>query len=611
MPASWIFDGLPASRARRGGNVSDQVFDSNIDTFVREVLQNSLDQGRRVKGDAPLDVSVRFKLRRLSSDAKDQLLDGIGWDQLENHLEGSRKGGGTTIAPRLAEGLDLLEQDSLRVMIVEDRGTNGLTGDEDGDSNFANLCRHELVTSADRKESGGSFGIGKSVLWRFSLLSTVFFYSRPLDASRGRFIGRTHLPSHDSFGETWAGPGWFGDTDRDGSRAVSMWGRLADDLAAICDIGRSEGDFGTSILILAFDDPAHDDEPSVVETCSSIRDSASRWFWPSLRTDSLSIDVEGFENHRQVFGEAASAEVPEVEGFSSLVEAESVDASIPEDLTQVMERSIPVAVPARNDGQTPAYDAVARLRLRLIDDDEASSKRGVVALQRGTGMVVEYRRPDLGRGSTSNFQAVLLAGTASGSSPSDHALEQFLRAAEPPAHNSWKSVTDRLKDEYHRKGRQEAILAMFRHIDAIVGELSGEVETIPDEIPGFLKKMLPFRGAGKREPKPAAHLKDTHAYLVEGAWQFEGLFTKRGSVAEPWECEVLLEVDQEGPGRKTGIPIRELTAPGCSVTLNETGAAVVQVLPGIAEVLFKGISEVMPALDMSRLQLKMSVRTKN
>ena len=70
-------------------------------------------------------------------------------------------------------------------MLIADHGTHGLTGGEDEEEgNFNLLCRHELITASDRRDSGGSFGIGKSVLWRFSMLSTVLFGSWPDDEDR-------------------------------------------------------------------------------------------------------------------------------------------------------------------------------------------------------------------------------------------------------------------------------------------------------------------------------------------------------------------------------------------------------------------------------------------
>jgi hypothetical protein len=72
----------------------------------------------------------------------------------------------------------MLESDCMTGLWIEDRGTTGLVGDEQGSGNFAALCRDRLFSEKQRAESGGSFGLGKAVLWRFSLLSTVATQSR-------------------------------------------------------------------------------------------------------------------------------------------------------------------------------------------------------------------------------------------------------------------------------------------------------------------------------------------------------------------------------------------------------------------------------------------------
>ena len=74
--------------------------------------------------------------------------------------------------------------DSLLLLKVSDYGCRGLTGpefpedgvDPDEFGNFIRLCRLDLFSGKD-KASGGSFGLGKAVYWRFSRLQTVLFNS--------------------------------------------------------------------------------------------------------------------------------------------------------------------------------------------------------------------------------------------------------------------------------------------------------------------------------------------------------------------------------------------------------------------------------------------------
>ena len=258
--AEWIFDGVPASGARHGGLAQAEVFDKDVDTFVREVLQNARDQKRGE--DAP--VQVRFRIEDLEGPDLEAFLQNLGWNELRPHLESIASAGYVTISPRVAESLGFLQEGRLRLLRIDDLRTNGLTGGEDDvDSNFNALCRHTLITGASRRESGGSFGLGKSVLWRFSGMSTVLFSSRPADRPKSlRFFGRTLLAWHSTADGDWEGSGWLGDPElrEAGRRAVSIWDNDAQQVAYGCRLDRPSMDTGTSILIVAFDDPARETE---------------------------------------------------------------------------------------------------------------------------------------------------------------------------------------------------------------------------------------------------------------------------------------------------------------------------------------------------------------
>lgn len=218
----WIFDPVPASGAVHGGLAQAQVFDNTIDSFVREVLQNARDQ--RMSNEP---VRVRFHLEELGSPDLEAFLEGIQWASLREHLDAVSEADQITISPRIRASLHEFDTHGrMRIMRIDDLGTKGLTGGEDEhDSNFNALCRHTLVTSGGRRESGGSFGLGKSVLWRYSGLSTVIFSSLLSDSpNRMRFFGRTLLTYHQTSYGDWEGSGWLGARQQrpNGSRAVSV-----------------------------------------------------------------------------------------------------------------------------------------------------------------------------------------------------------------------------------------------------------------------------------------------------------------------------------------------------------------------------------------------------
>ena len=171
-PIEWQFARHNQYEAQKGG-VTNFAFELNLDTFVREVVQNINDQRLSVKKPAVAD----FILEDLSGPRLESLLELIGWNSgLREHLEGVAKGDSHQKASA-KKALDDVKSDRVRTLTIVDRNTNGLTGGETTkNGNFAMLCRHELVTDSDPKAvRGGSFGIGKSVLWAFSSASSILF----------------------------------------------------------------------------------------------------------------------------------------------------------------------------------------------------------------------------------------------------------------------------------------------------------------------------------------------------------------------------------------------------------------------------------------------------
>ena len=327
-------------------------------------------------------------------------------------------------------------------MVIERLGTRGLTGGEDEpESNFNALCRHTLITSGGRRDSGGSFGLGKSVLWRFSGFSTVLFYSLLSPDLRSRFFGRTLLTYHDTPDGEWEGSGWLGAPQErtNGQRAISVWDTEAADLAGLGGMARA-GESGTSIAILGFDDPTREDEPSVLQLCEEILASTSRWFWPAIVGGQMIVDVQGTVRGNAVFQKQADT-TDEVRPFilAQQTMVDDLEGRLSEPGT-IARREIAFKVPAQHsdqfDSPLPGCTAAATLKVRLAETGE-TLRANQVALERGTGMVVQYQIPPRKSLADTAFHATLVAGLAHGTGDDDQAAEQFLRAAEPVAHSEW------------------------------------------------------------------------------------------------------------------------------------------------------------------------------
>ncbi|MEZ5343578.1 MAG: hypothetical protein R2706_19730 [Acidimicrobiales bacterium] len=575
----WVFDPSPPSGQRQGGIATAHVIKPTLDNFVREVLQNSRD--RRLPGHC---AEVAFGVHRISGAAKEALLTAIRWNSLKRHIDGAAEQGGVTIGPQLLWALDRIASNELIVLTIEDSATEGLTGDEHEDGNFSRLVRHTLVTDEGGGQRGGSFGIGKAVLWRFSSISTVLFATRT-DQEGGltdlRAIGRAELPFHrtlDQKSTDWSGPGWFGIVDtleNQQQRAISVWGEAAEVAVAPALIDRRHNQqSGTSIAVLDFFEPEREEQRSVGDVASDILESTARWFWPSLIGEpSLRVSVVATNDGKVEF-EGVARLTPEVETFAQACDREPRDLFAEPGDVHLGE--IDLQIPARKTPPVdPPTDAQFTLKLRRAAADESRRLQGHVALVRGAGMVVDYVRI-AGSATDSPFHGVLLAGTARGSTPSDEALERFLRSAEPPSHNQWTPDTDRIRAEYAR-GARARLDELSRAVQNAVRSAMAEQPEDSWEGPKKLAEMLPLTGRGGGKKAQATYRASAlRAQLApDGTWAFEGRIRRFGDTEAPWQARVETWLDAES-GRGTPIELRDFRI--------ENGTGVRLVAPGVCNV---------------------------
>ena len=607
----WIFDPLPPSGARNGGLPQDYVFEQNVDTFVREVLQNAHDQ--RLESSACSEVD--FDLIQLTGQRKASFLEALQWRVLAGHLSGIAEGSSPT-AVRIARELEEVDSRPLRLLRIVDRNTRGLVGGEDEDGeNFQALCRNVLDTSESNPDRGGSHGLGKAVLWAFSGVSTVLFHStvgEGQDKGRSRFFAKAEFPSHDdASGTPWNGPGWLGVRDEGRMRAVSCWDRDALDAAAQLELKRND-EPGTSILIVDLDEPLSDEDRPLEELASEISASASRWFWPAMLKGTLAVRIRVLHDEITVVDETARL-TDEVRPFAAaLEEGEPVsDVRAP---GAVAERVVTVGIPARKAvggaARESETEASATLRIRSAGGDSEELFENCVALIRGAGMVVQYWKSPRHRNVEQSFHAVLLAGMAGGESEAHRAADRFLRACEPPAHDEWKASTRRQRELYEAGGSTR------------IKRLEGDVQSAIDSAlfatppsgaqgPDLLRKLFPV-GGGSGGGAGSEHRFATSVQsgeLVDGVWTvLADLFHRKGDGLWTARLELALDADS---GRGTRLEITEASVEGegsASVELNE-GRALVAV-DGDARVTVRLRSDTADKALSSRTRLRLDARFK-
>lgn len=460
----WSFEERKSDRRKEGDIPTRHALEKKVETFVREVLQNASDAG--LENDDP--VEVYFRIRRLEGeDEIRQFLNALNWDELKLHINGAR-GGDHSL--RLQEFLnEVEEEEKLLLLTVEDRNTKGLIGREDAqeDTNYTALVR-DMNVSHKEGTSGGSHGVGKTVLWAFSGMATVLFTSDLSEEDAGqespRFIGRTILPDHrvEPEDQDYKGLGWFG-VEREGStRPVSLWGDEAEKVASELGVSRSHtNEPGTSATVIGFNEPTGNFVPDVDELIDEFRKSTVKYFWPLMYHQELEVYIQSpGESPEKVEIDSLPEIKPFVRCFAGRHNPDdefgtpgsqltgSIDF-IPQDIKDSFQGDLEI----NGENVRGIDDGEVSLSVRKIAPGDDDTLAGHVAMFRGAGIVVGYK--DMGGAvSEGGFHGVLACGEARAwgdgePTVSDKYIDDFLEAAEPAEHRNWTS-TDDLKKKYKR-----------------------------------------------------------------------------------------------------------------------------------------------------------------
>lgn len=566
----WVFDHTSASGSRQGGDPAFHAFEHNLETFTREVLQNSSDQ--RIQ-DLPKPVEVHFEFIELSGKDLSQFKQHVNWSNLKAHLESV---GNSNSIEELTWFVNEIDSNGhLLLLKISDFHTQGLEGSESGeDSNFTALCKDKLYSHKDIDSAGGTYGLGKSVLWGFSGISTVLFnsyiYRGEGKGDSPRIIGRAELPSHQIDGEWFTGSGWFGKPKENerGKRAESVWREEAENLERKVVLGR-EADYGTTILILGFMDPTSSEEEAIENYLNQIEKAGVKFFWPSMLQGDKKLvvtsQVEGSTNEANPYRD------PDILPFLKCYE-DYLKSSYKEELDEpgdIVCKKIPVEIPDKKNGSKTKDGSVA-LCVQLAKETSTLKLLNNIAYFRGSQMVTKYRtkRTSL---SARPFHAIVIAGVArSPDSPTkaDKDLEEFLRAAEPPAHGDWKS-TSKLKDKYER-GYAKAISELKEGVNSELVKLIRPKLEHGEEGPDRLRKRFKLfkKGSGRQgsggpeRPREKISVErfnssfdpEENRWIIDGSVSLDGISTDHGD----WKIKIAAFSLGEDGSRQQHIPFNYL-----------------------------------------------------
>jgi RNA polymerase primary sigma factor len=285
--------------------------------------------------------------------------------------------------------------------------------------------------------------------------------------------------------------------------------------------------------------------------------------------DNLSVTVE-----RAVNGSILQR-IPEVDPHDYVPEfcdalVKHRKGEVEEDLSEagdVVRTEITHRVPAVDEeasGLEPFQsdlNARAELLVRLANDsDDHLVSR--VAMFRGRQMVVKYwRRKNIVVGGRP-FHAVLLAGEAveTGSSGDPQvAADQFLRMAEPPAHDDWKYNDEiRANFAWGAKARLDELFGdVTRALKKIVRPRKSDEQT---DAPRELQRLLQISG-GTAASSAAVTLRRVRGNVEDGQWHLEAEIHVKER-AKAWDVTPALRIVPES-GKHLHVPWEhfELIAP--------------------------------------------------
>lgn len=444
---------------------------SALEIFVREVLQNSLDAAM----DPSSKVTVQFRLRTLSGGSLTSFFQAINWPSLKKFADAASRVSGMRMDRYRFPDSAQLERNPVRVLEISELNTIGLIGpdrmtkDEDywtwpgqTPKSYRALCRDDARREKVSLGSGGTFGLGKAVLWRASQIQTVLFFSR-LSEHFGdvthRAAGQARLCTHTILPHEYRGIG-FGGT-MEGQFCAPLKNQDAIRFARNVGIStRTEAtSFGTTILIPFWEQPKAHVDDDVTNTPTLLAKYAARFFWPAIEAGRL--EVIAADDHRK---SNASDHLLHYQPFIELFRR--MQANRPDKRDASYENVTVLVPPAPPPLKRREAQTFVRCGACFINPDNAAERvsenyLGKVAEIRGRGMIIGYQKVT-GNTRVKPFVGLALGGQIADPTEAGVQGDMLLGFSEHITHTRWDEDAESLDSWPNARVRVRDLLGRMR-----------------------------------------------------------------------------------------------------------------------------------------------------
>lgn len=405
------------------------------------------------------------------------------------------------------------ETDNIQVLVISDRGTSGLNGpirantpdDSSGSRNFANFF-FNTGQSKGKQFSGGTYGYGKSILYRVSKVHTICAYTRCQVEGKlqSRFMAAAldpHEEEKQAGYRRYTGRHWWGRQSSADNIHEPIVGNEADEIAHALGLPPFEGnEQGTTYMLLC---PALG-LPSLERAMQDIAQALLWYAWPAMITQPNGISAMQFS----VTYEGKDIPIPDPSTHPPLNGFVAAMRLLQENQQDAQDYMWQVTTLA---SQRPKQRLGKLTLLRFLREDRANPDQTQaddtpgtafpitrtsqhIALMRNTGLIVKYLEGPNLPGSRFEYGGVFIA---------ERAIDSAFAQAEPPTHDDWnpQTINDRQEKTYVNVALRDIKKAAVEFTTPLpVASMGGKVVPLGSFADKLASFMIGVKGSGAHIP---------------------------------------------------------------------------------------------------------------